>query len=170
MGAPPWTQADTDRLIQLHGEGHSLGHIAGVMGRSKSTLSGKAKAAGLTWDRASTATATKAKTRDAAARRADLQLLLLDDVEKLRKQMFAPTTVFNFGGKDNTYEERQVDEPTFADKLKIMQAVGIGIDRHVKLAQHDAGQGATAVIGLLQQTAAALGITDAPETPGQGEP
>ena len=82
----------------------------------------------------------------------------------MREQLWAPATVFNFGGKDNTYEERVLDKPPFGDQLKIIQATGVAIDRSLKLADHDSGAGATVVVGLLQQTAAALGLNDGDDT------
>lgn len=160
MATRPWTKTDAARLAELHGQGKSLHSIAKTMDRAKGTLSRKAKEAGLIWDRAQVNAATEAKVRDAAGRRANLQLLLLDDVEKLRLELFAPYLAFNFGGKDNTYNEHHLDKPPVADQLKIMQAVGAGIDRHIKLAEHDAGTGTGQIVGLLQQTAAALGIDD----------
>jgi len=45
-----------------------------------------------------------------------------------------------------------------------MEATGVAIDRSLKLDDHDSGAGAAAVVGLLQQTAAALGIRDETDT------
>lgn len=161
MGTPrPWTDAESDTLRQLHAQGKSLTEAAKIMGRGKATLSNKSPALGINWDRTQTAAATEAKVEDARSRRATLQLGLLADAERLRTQVWAPTMAFNFGGKDNTYEEHQLDQPTFSDQLKIMQAVSIAIDRSLKLDLHDSGEGNAHVVGLLQRTAAALGLTD----------
>lgn len=161
MATPrPWTTDDDATLTRLHGEGRTLHSIHQEMGRSKGMVSRHAATLGLAWDRTRTAVATEAKVVDAKSRRATLQLLLLEDAERLRKQMWEPSLAYNFGGKDNTYAEHQLDQPAFADKLKIMQAVGIAIDRSLKLDVHDSGTGTGVVIGLLQQTAAALGIRD----------
>jgi len=62
---------------------------------------------------------------------------LLADVQRLRGQMFAPCKAFNFGGKDNTYAEVALEQPTFVDQLKIMQAATIAVDRSLKIAVHD---------------------------------
>ena len=159
-----WTPEHDDRLRELHAAGTSMHGIAQEMGWSKPTISKKAKALGLDWDRTQTAKATEALVVDARGRRAKLQLALLEDAEKLRQQAWKPTVVFNFGGKDNTYEQRTIDEPTFADKLKIMQAVGIAVDRSLKLDLHDSAAGAAQVVGLLQETARALGIADDADT------
>ncbi|WP_076260854.1 helix-turn-helix domain-containing protein [Intrasporangium flavum] len=164
MAAPfPWTDGLDQQLRDLAAAGRSVRDIATEIGTTKSTIDRRLRALGITLDRSSTEAATKANTLDAKARRAKLQLALLEDAERLRAQAWQPTIAFNFGGKDNTYNEHQLDQPTFADQLKIMQATGIAIDRALKLDLHDAG-GSTAVIGLLQQTAAALGIHDETDT------
>ncbi|WP_343993052.1 hypothetical protein [Terrabacter terrae] len=159
MAAFPWTNELDTLLRDLAATGRSVRDIAAEIGTTKSTIDRRLRALGITLDRSSTEAATKANTLDAKARRSRLQLALLEDAERLRAQMWQPATVFNFGGKDNTYEERTLDKPPFADQLKIMQATGIAVDRSLKLDLHDSG-GSTAVIGLLQQTAAALGIHD----------
>ena len=164
MAAPfPWTDELDALLRALAATGTSVRDMAAKTGASKSVVDRRLKHLGIELDRSSTEAATKANTLDAKSRRAALQLALLQDAERLRAQIWEPATVFNFGGKDNTYEERTLDKPPFADQLKIMQATGIAIDRSLKLDLHDSG-GSTAVIGLLQQTAAALGIHDDADT------
>ncbi|MER7070957.1 hypothetical protein [Terrabacter sp. NPDC000476] len=159
----PWTDALDLQLRTLAANGRSVRDIAAEIGTTKSTIDRRLRHLGIVLDRSATEAATRANTTDAKSRRMRLHLALLDDAEKLRQQMWEPAVVFNFGGKDNTYEERTLDKPPFADQLKIMQATGIAIDRSLKLDLHDAG-GSQAVIGLLQQTAAALGIHDDTDT------
>ena len=162
MAATPWTDADTARLAELHATGRSLHAIAADMDRAKSTIHRKAKDAGLSFDRDTVNAATDAKVADAKARRTALQLHLLEDAEKLRTQLWKKTLAFNFGGKDNTYNEHELDQPTFADQLKIMQATGIAVDRSLKLAEHDS-DGAEQVRSLLGGIAEALGLL--PDSP-----
>ncbi|MET7518106.1 hypothetical protein ABZS88_32490 [Streptomyces sp. NPDC005480] len=42
--------------------------------------------------------------------------------ERLTEQMRQPAKIYNFGGKDNTYEERDVDEPPTMDKKALIIA------------------------------------------------
>lgn len=160
MGATPWTSDEDRTLARLHADGLSVSAIARKMHRSKGAVSDHARMLGLSFDRSRTNAATIAHQDDAAARRARLQVDLLEDAERLRKQLWQPAVIHNFGGRDNTHNSIDVDEPVFADKLKIVQAVGVAIDKSVRLAEHDAGAGAEKVVGLLQATAAALGLTD----------
>ena len=162
MAARPWSDDEDERLRELHASGKSLHAIAGEMGRAKSTVSRESKRLQLSWTRDQVNAATEAKVADAKGRRAALQIALLEDAEKLRAQLWKPTLAFNFGGKDNTYNEHQLDQPTFTDQLKIMQATGVAGDRSLKLAEHDS-DGAEQVRSLLGGIAEALGLV--PDTP-----
>lgn len=156
----PWTDAESDQLRQLHAEGKSLTQAAKLMGRGKATLSNKSKALGLDWDRSATALATTAKVADAKARRVQLELDYLDDAQKLRQQLWMQHEYIDHGGKEFVEVRWTQDQPAPADKLKLMQASTMAASHSLRLADHDAGTGAAAVVGLLQQTAAALGLTD----------
>lgn len=118
---------------------------------SRTTVARRRAALGIESDRTQTAAANEARRVDAKARRTAIAEGLLDDAEKLRAQLFAPTVAFNFGGKDNTYEEHHLDEPTFTDKLKIVQAVGVAVDRHIKLVEHDSDTGISEATSMLEQ-------------------
>lgn len=159
-----WTDHLDQQLRDLAAKGRSVRDIAGEMGLSKSTIDRRIQKLGIVLDRSMTEAATRANQTDAKARRAALQLGLLEDAEKLRQQLWQPARIFSFGGRDNTYEERTVEKPPFADQLKIMQATGAAVDRALKLDDHDSGASSEQVVGLLQATAAALGLTDTQDT------
>lgn len=136
--SPAERSAAVSRVRELHAEGMGLNAIARELGLSASTVSQMAKQEGLSFDRAATRNAVEARKVDAAAMRAELQIGLLQDAKRLRSELWSPCTVFNFGGKDNTYEEREIDAPPFADKLKLVQAVGVAITHSLRIADHDA--------------------------------
>lgn len=125
-------------IIRLHGEGLGRNEIARRVGCSLATVTKVCHAEGLTFDRSATKAAVEARKVDAAAMRAELQIGLLQDAKRLRLELWTPCTVFNFGGKDNTYEERELNAPPFADKLKLVQAVGVAITHSLRIADHDA--------------------------------
>jgi hypothetical protein len=167
----PVDDQDLEAVRRLHGEGMGCAKIAREIGRAKSTVSGIARDLGLTFDRAQTREATKAQVDDAKARRARLASLLLDDALALRAQLWAPCKAFNFGGKDNTYNEVELDEPTFADKLKIVQSAGLAAERHARLVELDADTGAAGARSVLGQLADALNVAaDQIDTPTVDEP
>lgn len=140
--ANEWTDDDTARLHQLHGEGLSRNDIARTMGRSGATISKHAAAAGLSFERGpEVEAATAAKVADGKARRAQMMLKLLDDAERLRLQLFAPTTLHSFGGKDHTYRTAEVDQPLFRDQRDIMGAVSVALTASMRLDLHDGDPG-----------------------------
>lgn len=140
--ARPVTQADKDRVKELHAEGMSRNDIGRALGRSGRTISRIAAELGLSFERAgATAAATEAKKIDAAARRAQLQVDALTSAQRLLDQMFAPTTVFNFGGKENDYNERRHDEPPFRDKQSIAIAMQALATTALRLAEYDKATG-----------------------------
>lgn len=141
--ARPVTDEDRRRVAELHSLGHSRNEIARRMGRSGRTVSRLADDLGLDFERGErTRAATEAKKVDAAARRAQLALDLLSDAARLRQQLWQPTIVYSFGGRDNTYEEHTLPEPPHADKLRLVQAVSIAADRSLKLDEYDRSRGA----------------------------
>lgn len=139
--ARPVTEEERDRVFALHADGLSRNAIARELGRGESTVSRIAAEAGLRFDRHVVAEAVEAKKIDGAARRAQLQLDALDAAAKLFSQMFAPTKVYNFGGKDNDYNERAVDEPPFRDKRDIATSIKALADTALKLAEYDKATG-----------------------------
>jgi IS30 family transposase len=135
----PLTKRELDRIRALHGEGKTRNDIAKAVGRSASAITAACNKMGLSFDRTKTAAATKAKVLDARAKRAELMNKLLDDAEKLRQQLWEPTKIYSFGGKDNTYAERKVDRPPFKDQRDIVNAVSTTITASLRLDEHDKG-------------------------------
>lgn len=138
----PVTDDDRRQVAALHAQGKTRNDIARELGRSGRTVTRLAGELGLSFERAgATAAATAAKKADGAARRARLQVDALEAAQKLLGQMFAPTKVFNFGGKDNTYEEAQHSEPPFRDKRDIATALQALANTALKLAEYDKATG-----------------------------
>lgn len=157
MPRRPVTEQDHRRVAELHAQGLSRNAIATELGRSGRTISKIADQLGLDFERSRTKAATEAKKIDARARRAALSLALLEDADRLRQQLWKPSLIFNFGGKENDYNSRTIDEPTFSDKAKIMQSVGIAVDRSIRLDEYDADPGIDAAKSMLGALAAGLG-------------
>jgi hypothetical protein len=91
-----------------------------------------------------TSRATETAKANREVRKALLAEALLEDGEKLRKQLWAPAKVHNWGtvstreGNATTttteWQEHEIAEPTFADKRMILQAVATAIDKSQLLA------------------------------------
>ncbi|MFE6764366.1 helix-turn-helix domain-containing protein [Streptomyces sp. NPDC057689] len=148
----PITDQDRDDVRRLHAEGKSRNAIARAIGRSGSTVS---KIAGsfeppLIFTRGpEVVAATDARRVDLAARRAQFAEKLHESAEKLHEQLFAPCTVGAFGGKDNEWSQVDLDRPQFSDQRQILAGVSIAVDKSLKLAPAEGGQGAEDVRSML---------------------
>lgn len=158
----PITPAERKRIIALHGEGKTRNAIAKEAGVSGDTVTKVVRAAGLTFDRTMTLQATEAKKADAAKLRAQLELDLLDDARRLREQLWQPAKAFNFGGKDNTYNETELAEPVFADKLKLVQAATSAINTALRIEAARGEGGVAAARSLVADLAEFFGHTREP--------
>jgi transposase-like protein len=114
-----------------------------------STVTLIAQQEGLTdaFDRTVTKRATKARNADVSARRAELKALLVEDAHRLRALLWEPCTVYKFGGKDNTLNHVDLDEPDFEGKRNLMTSVGIKVE---KLERLDLGGGIEEAAGLIR--------------------
>lgn len=153
----PVGKADYDLVRKLHADGKGRNEIAETIGRSGRTVSRIAKELGLKFDREKTRAATEAKVIDARAKRAQLANDLLDDAARLRQQLWRPADYVDHGGKEYFRVDWTLDEPTFTDKLKIMQAVGIAADKAIRLDEYDADPGIDAAKSMLGALAKGLG-------------
>lgn len=146
----PTTEEEREQVRTLHDEGHGRNEISRRTGIHQRRVSRIAEQLGITFVRSGhTRAATEAKKDDAAARRAQLQLDALTNAQKLMGQMFAPTRVFNFGGKDNEYNSREHPEPPFRDKQAIATAIQALANTALRLAEYDKAAGSDDEKGML---------------------
>ncbi len=122
-----------DELRDLHAQNYGRNRIAREMGVPPVMVSRTAEHLGLTFDRSKIQAATEARLADLAERRSLLAEDLLGDAEKLRAQMWEPTTVYSFGGAQNEYNDHTFDEAPPAEKRALMGTAGMAIDRSLKL-------------------------------------
>lgn len=158
MATRPVTDEDRQRVREMHAAGATRNDIARAIGRGGATVSKIALSLGLTFDRGDEVrAATEARVADAKAKRAALMVALLDDAQKLRARLWQPCKVYDWGGKDHDYDEREHPEPDATAKLKLMQATGIAIDRSLRLEEHDNSSGVDAAKSMLGSLALGLG-------------
>lgn len=104
------------------------------------------------FDRSKTKNATEAAKADNAALRASTSRRLLLKANEFLDQMDRPHTAFNFGGKDNTYNEKQLDRPPVSDLRNLMTAAAVAIDKHIVIEKHDnSGESHAAVDAWLSE-------------------
>ncbi|WP_151480635.1 hypothetical protein [Streptomyces albicerus] len=147
----PVTEEDYERVRELHALRMGRNEIAREIGRAQRTVSVIAQELGLVFDTTMTEDATRARVAQLAEKRAILADALTDDALKLTEQVWAPALIYNFGGKDNTYEYREVDEPPAIDKKALMTAAGIAVEKSLKLVPPTDDAGADDARSMLGQ-------------------
>ncbi|MCG7203969.1 helix-turn-helix domain-containing protein [Streptomyces arenae] len=130
----PVTDAERERVRELHAAGKGRNEIATELGRSGRTISEIAKSLGLSFARAGEVRqATEIRQADLADRRAALAQRLQDIAERELERVNQPHTYFDWGGKDHDFDTYDAPEPTPADKRALMGVVATAIDRSLKL-------------------------------------
>jgi len=150
--------------------GKSCRGIAKEYGVSPGSVTNIAREAHLNdaFERTSTEKATRAKQADNKSRRAQLAADLLSDAERLRKQLWEPTTIGAFGGREGDWHTADVKEPPFADKRAILSSVQTAIRSHTELEKVDSTGSSDDAVSMLGDLASKL--KRAWEADGAGEP
>lgn len=126
-------------ILAGHAAGRSQRSIARELGVSHVTVKnwGHEQDPPLTWDRSQTATATLAASRSNATRRADLCTRALVEAEALLDKLHQPCIVYSFGGKENDYNQKVLEEPPAKDVRDYMSAFGVLIQKSAELSRLD---------------------------------
>lgn len=148
--AKPVTDAERQRVRELHAEGKGRNEIAEILGRGGRTISTIAKDLGLSFSRAAEVRqATEIRQADLAARRAAFALTLQDIAEREAAKINAPHTYWDWGGKDHDFDTYDAPEPTPGDKRALMGLVATAVDRSLRLSPPKEEGGAGEVGSLL---------------------
>lgn len=133
-------------VIRLHGEGLGRNEIARQLERSPRTVSVICAEENLVFDVTMTEVATRHRVAQLAEKRSILADALTDDALRLSEQCWQPTTVFNFGGKDNTFEKRTLPEAPAADKRQLMTAATAAAAQSLRLVPPETDQQGLAAV------------------------
>ena len=144
------------KLKQLHSQGLSLNEIARQLHRSNSTIGKYSKQLGLSYARALTKNATKAKQADAAALRAELKLRLLHEAREFMNDLHRPQLVYSFTQRGE-YVEHEMPKPPPADARNLMTSVGIALQRSIELERVD--QQSETSVTVIDEYLKTLGIS-----------
>ena len=139
--------------LALHAAGLSCRGIADALGFAASTVSKWAKREGLSFDRSKTDLATRAHTIDLAESRMLLTQKLMVVAHAEVDSLTHPYLVFNFGGKDNTYEEHTLAVPPVEVKRSVFMMAGVAFDKSTRILEKDNG-GLDEAVGTLDTLAA----------------
>jgi hypothetical protein len=141
--APKLTDDERHEIIRLIDQGKSRNDIAAATGRSRGTITNVAATIGHTFGQSALTHAHEARSSYCAERRAELAGKATERAHELLERMSGRFLVFNFGGRDNTYEEHELEEPpveaqrAMAQAFRDLMRTVIDIDRHDN--RHDEG-------------------------------
>lgn len=145
----PETRAEAARLIEA---GMTRNAIARKLGIGAATVTQIAADVGLSFDRAQTDAATKARAVDLAAERISLAEKMAEAAHELLDSRNSAYTVYNFGGKDNTYEEHTLEQPPVEVKRSIVVTAGIAFDKLTRIVEKS-DSGLDQAVGVLDTIA-----------------
>ena len=163
MGSPRLTPEQRAQVVEFARSGMTRNDIHRRTGVAAATITKLVNEAGLSFDRTSTKAATAAKKADMRARRAELAQLLLEDAHRLRAEMWEPVEYVDHGGKDFVEVRWDMPTPSIIDKLKLVQAAGAAIGKHIDLERHDTDEAAGDARSMLADLGRALGVKPADE-------
>lgn len=103
----------------------------------------------LEFNRDETALAVRARQIDLADSRTKLAAMFLVRGIEALEAMDVPMTIGQFGGKDNTWNERLIDEPTLEGRRNLMTTAAIAAQRHLELVRVDSNRDLSASEGLI---------------------
>lgn len=139
------------QVAKLVAEGVSRNQIAKDLGIGAATVSRIAKAEGLSFDRSMTRAAVEARSVDLADSRTKLAEKMLNTAHGLIDSLDEPFLVFNFGGRDNEYNEHRLDKPPVDAYRQVMTTAGIAFDKATKILEKSkpGAENVAGMIGLL---------------------
>ena len=148
----PVTEETREQVRRLHAEGLSRNAIAKAIGFSGATVTKIAQGLGLSFDRSKTAAAVKAHAIDLAAERIVLAEEMAAEARRGLALVRGPVKVFNFGGKDNTFNEVVMESAPLSMRREAVTLAGIAFDKLSRIVERDAG-GSEEAVGMLDTLA-----------------
>lgn len=139
-------------VLALHGQGISRNEIARRTGIAAGSVTNICRAAGLTFDRSETKQATEARAVDLAAGRIRLAEKMLAASEDMLDAIDGPYEVYNFGGKDNTFESRVLDSAPVEVRRNVITTAGITFDKLTRIVEKS-DTGLEQAVGVLDTLA-----------------
>jgi len=135
--AKPLTDDEREHIEALLATGKSARDIATEIGRSPDTISRIARSIGHSFGRTNLDSAREARSAYCAERRALIAARLTEEAEKLLDQLHEPHLAFNFGGKENSYNEHLLGEPPIEGKRALIQSAREAVRTVLDIDKHD---------------------------------
>lgn len=139
-------------VLALHAQGIARNEIARRVGISAGSVTNICRDAGLTFDRSETKQATEARAVDLAAGRIRLAEKMLAASEGMLDRIDDEYVVYNFGGKDNTFEQRTLDSAPVEVRRNVITTAGITFDKLTRIVEKS-DSGLEQAVGVLDTLA-----------------
>ena len=156
---------DGQRAQELFDQGLGCNAIARELKVAPSTVSKWAKDTGRKFDRSQVAAANEAHRVDLAAGRIRLAEKMLAASESMLDRIDEPYLVYAFGGKENDYNEHELDTAPVEVRRNVITTAGITFDKLTRIVENS-GNGADDAKSMLAELGRALGIGQEPSTEG----
>jgi len=139
-------------VLALHAAGHARNEIARRIGISAGSVTNICRDAGLTFDRSETKQATEARQVDLAAGRIRLAEKMLAASEDMLDRIDDEYLVYNFGGKENDYNEHLLESAPVEVRRNIITTAGITFDKLTRIVEKS-DTGLEQAVGVLDTLA-----------------
>lgn len=139
-------------VLRLHAEGLARNEIARQLNISAGSVTSICTAAGRSFDRSETKRATEARQVDLAAGRLRLAEKMLTASEAMLDVIDGPYEVYNFGGKDNTFESRVLDSAPVEVRRNVITTAAITFDKLTRIVEKS-DTGLEQAVGVLDTIA-----------------
>ncbi|MDF2508464.1 MAG: hypothetical protein K0Q52_2323 [Microbacterium sp.] len=149
------TDAQRDEVLRLHAEGLARNEIARQTGISAGSVSNICADNDRAFDRSATKSAQEARSVDLTERRQRLAERLDVAANDMLDMLDGPFTVYNFGGKDNTFNSQELDSVPVDARRTIITSAAIVFDKLTRIVEKDASP-VDGAAGVLDTFAAAL--------------
>lgn len=146
------TDEQRAEVLRLHSEGLARNAIARETGISAGSVTLICTENGRSFDRSATKRATEARAIDLAAGRIRLAEKMLAAAEDMLDRIDDEYVVYNFGGKDNTFEQRTLETAPVEVRRNIITTAGITFDKLSRIVEKDNG-GLDEAVGMLDALA-----------------
>lgn len=151
-------QEECQRIASAIRAGGKRNEVARQFGRSVSTVTKIAKEIGYDFDRSETKQATVARAVDIRASMASLAQKLATTAHTLHDELYQPTLVYAFGGRENDYNEHLLARPDAKTRRELLTSIAIAVDkvRVIEQFQETGSSGRAAVVRLVDSLADAV--------------
>lgn len=146
------TDEQRAEVLRLHNDGLSRNDIARQTGISAGSVTSICTTHGRSFDRSATKRATEARQVDLAAGRLRLAEKMLEASEAMLDKIDGPYEVYNFGGKDNTFESRVLDSAPVEVRRNVITTAAITFDKLSRIVEKS-DTGLEQAVGVLDTIA-----------------